>query len=276
MASTYTSNIRLTKQGDGENPNSWGTLINIDRDLVDEAIAGYVTVTMSSVDVTLTSNNGATDQSRHAFIEIVGAVTDSVNLIIPANTKGYTVINTATVSAGTSITMKTAAGSGYNIAAASNQHVVCDGVSVVGLNLAGMDEADNSAYVQVSNDSTITGAKTFSSATTFTGPVVSPIVTLTDAASVAMDLSTGNHFELTLGGNRTLSYPSNGSVGQVGHIYLIQDGTGSRTLSYNNSWKFPSGTAPTLTTSINSVDMLCFAYRNTSVVDAVIINDLKR
>ena len=28
MASTYTTNIRLTKQGDGDNPNSWGLILN--------------------------------------------------------------------------------------------------------------------------------------------------------------------------------------------------------------------------------------------------------
>jgi hypothetical protein len=224
--------------------------------------------------VTLTNNNGTSDEARHAFIEIAGAVTNSVNLIVPAATKGYVIHNAATVSAGTSITVKTAAGTGINIPVSSTQMVVCDSVSVVGLNIAGIDSG--TTFVKANTDSTITGAKTFTSAATFTGPVVSPIVTLTDAASVAMDLLTGNHFQLTLGGNRTLSYPTGGSVGQVGHIYLLQDGTGTRILSYNNSWKFPSGTVPTLTTSINSVDMLCFAYRNTSVVDAVIINDLKR
>ena len=49
MASTYTSNIRLTKQGDGDNPNTWGTVLNDQViSLVDDAIASYTTVSIGS------------------------------------------------------------------------------------------------------------------------------------------------------------------------------------------------------------------------------------
>ena len=64
MASTYTSNIRLEKQGDGENPNSWGALLNTNViDLVDQAVAAYQIVSVSgTTPITLTQVNGATDQ----------------------------------------------------------------------------------------------------------------------------------------------------------------------------------------------------------------------
>ena len=40
MASSYTSRIRLTKQGDGDNPNTWGTVLNDQViDIIDDAIA---------------------------------------------------------------------------------------------------------------------------------------------------------------------------------------------------------------------------------------------
>ena len=49
MASTYTTNLRLTKQGDGDNPNSWGQILNDGViSLADEAIAGYTTVSIGS------------------------------------------------------------------------------------------------------------------------------------------------------------------------------------------------------------------------------------
>ena len=49
MASTYTTNIRLTKQGDGDNPNTWGQVLNDGViSLVDDAIAGYTTVSLGS------------------------------------------------------------------------------------------------------------------------------------------------------------------------------------------------------------------------------------
>ena len=59
MASTYTSRIRLEKQADGENPNSWGLILNQNViDMIDEAVAGMVTVTCSSAEVTVTTASG--------------------------------------------------------------------------------------------------------------------------------------------------------------------------------------------------------------------------
>src|SRR5262249_555415 len=69
-------------------------------------------------------------------------------------------------------------------------------------------------------------------------------VTLTDAATVAVDFSAGFNFSLTLGGNRTLGNPSNVKNGQSGAIVINQDGTGSRTLAYGNNWEFVGGAAP--------------------------------
>ena len=83
-------------------------------------------------------------------------------------------------------------------------------------------------------------------------------VALTDASSVAIDLSLANNFTLTLAGNRTLAAPTNVTAGQSGVIVVTQDGTGSRTLAYNSIYKFAGGTAPTLTTTASAVDVLAY------------------
>ena len=84
-------------------------------------------------------------------------------------------------------------------------------------------------------------------------------VTLTDAATIAVDLSLGNNFAVQLGGNRTLGDPTNVTAGQSGVIVVTQDGTGSRTLAYaGTKWKFAGGTAPTLTTTASAVDVLAY------------------
>ena len=83
-------------------------------------------------------------------------------------------------------------------------------------------------------------------------------VALTDAATIAVDLSLGNNFTVTLAGNRTLGAPTNVTAGQSGVIVVTQDGTGSRTLAYNTVYKFAGGTAPTLTTTASAVDVLAY------------------
>lgn len=83
-------------------------------------------------------------------------------------------------------------------------------------------------------------------------------VTLTDAATIAVDMSTFINAVVTLGGNRTLGSPTNEKVGQTGCIRIVQDGTGSRTLAYGTDWEFSGGTAPILTTTAGAEDLLFY------------------
>lgn len=65
--------------------------------------------------------------------------------------------------------------------------------------------------------------------------------TLTDVANIAWDMSLGDDASVTLGGPRTLTAPGNEVVGQRGYLDVIQDATGSRTLTWNAAYKFPNG-----------------------------------
>ena len=79
---------------------------------------------------------------------------------------------------------------------------------------------------------------------------------LTDGATIAVDFNAGQNFTVTLAGNRTLGNPTNCTPGQVGSIFIVQDGTGNRTLAYESYYDFAGGTAPTLSTDANAVDRL--------------------
>ena len=83
---------------------------------------------------------------------------------------------------------------------------------------------------------------------------------MSDGATIAVDMSLGNNFSVTLGGSRTLGDPSNVTAGQSGVIVVTQDGTGSRTLAYaGTKYKFAGGTAPTLTAgAAAAVDVLAY------------------
>lgn len=83
-------------------------------------------------------------------------------------------------------------------------------------------------------------------------------VTLTDAASIAWDMNSGFDFAVTLGGNRTMSNPTNKKVGQKGRLRIVQDGTGSRTLSWSSDFEFAGGAAPTLSTAASAEDVLYY------------------
>jgi len=90
-----------------------------------------------------------------------------------------------------------------------------------------------------------------------------PEATLTDGTTVTWDASTAPVCKLTLGGNRTLSAPTNGATGQFISIAVIQDATGSRTLTWNSVYEFTADTAPTLTTTASKADLFVFRYNGT-------------
>jgi hypothetical protein len=90
-----------------------------------------------------------------------------------------------------------------------------------------------------------------------------PEATLTDGTTVTWDASTAPVCKLTLGGNRTLSAPTNGATGQFISIAVIQDATGSRTLTWNSAYEFTGDTAPILTTTVSKADLFVFRYNGT-------------
>ena len=90
-------------------------------------------------------------------------------------------------------------------------------------------------------------------------------VALSDAATIAVDASLGNHFRVTLGGNRTLGNPTNATDGQKLLFEIIQDGTGSRTLALDTKYAFGTDiTSFTATTTLNKRDFLGVVYNGTA------------
>lgn len=82
------------------------------------------------------------------------------------------------------------------------------------------------------------------------------VQTLTDTASISWDVDNGYTATVTLAGNRTLSI-SNMEDGDTAILRIVQDATGSRTLTMTGV-QWAGGTAPTLSTVGTSVDIVSF------------------
>ena len=128
-----------------------------------------------------------------------------------------------------------------------------------------LDSGDIGSTVQAHDADT---AKT-DVAQTYTKAQRGTITTLTDAATIQPDFAASNNYTVTLAGNRTLANPSNLTACQSGSIFILQDGTGSRTLAFGSYWDFASGTAPTLTTDASSCDRIDYIVRSSTSIHAV-------
>ena len=121
-----------------------------------------------------------------------------------------------------------------------------------------------STQANVPTDNAVTGTSQ-----TFTAGQRGEVTTLQSGATVTPDLNDSNNFTLTLDQNLTIANPSNCTAGQAGSIFLVQDGTGSRTAGWGSYWDFAAGTVPTLTTDANAVDRVDYVVRSSTSIHAV-------
>jgi len=98
--------------------------------------------------------------------------------------------------------------------------------------------------------------------TTVSGAMLNTEDTLTDAATIVWNVINSPVAKVTLGASRTLALPTGTGIaaGQFISLLIIQDGTGSRTITWNAAYEFTADTAPTLTATANLGDVFTFRY----------------
>lgn len=97
------------------------------------------------------------------------------------------------------------------------------------------------------------------------------IQTLTDAGTISWDISRGLNASITLGGNRTMANPTGLPTASPNQtvtlkLFIRQDATGSRTLTWGSLFKWPAAITPTLTTNANARDLIEFNWDGTYLV----------
>lgn len=128
MASTYSSSLKLELIGDGDQSGTWGQTTNTNLGiLLEQAIAGVVSISMVDANYTLTNYNGVTDEARNAVLVIGGTNSAVRNVIPPLVKKTYTVVNNT--SGGYGINIIGATGTGVLIPNGFNSLVYCDGTN---------------------------------------------------------------------------------------------------------------------------------------------------
>jgi hypothetical protein len=96
------------------------------------------------------------------------------------------------------------------------------------------------------------------------GLLSSAFQTLTDQATIAWNMADGFNAKVTLGGNRAIGTPTNPVEGRTYTLQLIQDGSGSRTITDWGVIDFGSVGAPTLSTGAGKKDFVYLQCIETS------------
>lgn len=109
---------------------------------------------------------------------------------------------------------------------------------------------------------------------TYTAAQRAEITALSFASTMTPNFADSNNYSVTLTGAARIANPTNQVAGQSGSIFVTQDGTGGRVLSWGNSggtsaWYWPGGTAPTLSTGANVKDRIDYIVAANGVIHAV-------
>ena len=216
---------------------------------------------------TLTIGGTGATSNAEGWFGITGRATVSTNLFVGGNT---TVVGTTTFRGP------------VNVGDASNDLLTVTGRATISQNLnvsgnttigAAGKTANATGWFGVNGRATVStnlfvgGNTTINGTTTDRSNALSQ--TLTDGATINWDTSLGRVATVTLGGNRTVAAPTNLRVGTY-ILYVIQDATGSRTLTWNSAFKWTAAIAPPLTTTANARDVFSFVSDGTNLYGSFI------
>jgi hypothetical protein len=189
MASTYSSSLKLTLIGDGDQSGIWGQTTNTNLGtLLEQAITGVQSITMSDANYTLTSFNGTSDEARNAVLVVTGTNNAVRDLIPPLVKKLYLVFNNTT--GGYAIRVIGSSGTGVNVPNGVTTWIYCDGTNFYnGVSGTASNFIVNGTLtttgaltyggVTLSNSVTGTGSMALSASPTFTGTPIAPTASIT-------------------------------------------------------------------------------------------------
>jgi hypothetical protein len=187
MASTFSPSLRIELIGDGDQSGIWGQTTNNNLGgLIEQAISGVITITLTDSNYTLSNFNGVSDEARNQVIVVVGTVTGIRNVSPPIVEKTYVVQNNTT--GGFAIRVIGTTGQGVLIPNGTTAYIYCDGTNFNSIINGATGNFNVAGNLAVTGTTTLTGAATLSStlgvtgATSLTTGSISGVMTAPTAA----------------------------------------------------------------------------------------------
>ena len=269
MASSYTANLGIEKPGSGEQAGTWGTTTNTNFDIIDRAINGVLSLSLSGTTTTLATTDGALSDGGHKVLLLAGSPSGTNTITISPNDqdKVYLVKN----SSGQTATFTQGSGGNASVLNGETAWVFADGAgSGAQVQVAAFDVV-NDTTPQLGGDLDVNG-NTITS-TSNGNVVIAPNGTgdvrlNTDTVRVGdtdadVNITTHGTGDLTLNTN---AGTNSGSVviadGANNNVTLTANGTGK--VAFASDLQI-NGTTNNWTIEVDSDDHLLFKYNGTAV-----------
>ena len=187
MASTYSSDLKLELMATGENAGTWGTKTNTNLNLIQQAIAGFESITISSGSTTaLVMSNAAISTARNMIIKFATVtLSGATTVTIPDSIEKFYIFDCTAITGPTNLTIKTVSGSGFTLDAAKIYAAYSDGTN---LNEVSLDTLGGTIGTAQIADDAVTNAKVADDAVN-TAQLVDDAVTNAKVADDAVNTS---------------------------------------------------------------------------------------
>jgi len=139
MASSYSTDLKLELMVTGENSNTWGDKTNNNLNLIQQAVAGYQSIALTSTTTTLAMTNATISNARNMVLEFTGTLTGDSTINLPDGIEKLYFIKDSTTRAGYTLTFKTTSGTGFALTSGKVNGAYSNGtdVSAITLNTLG-------------------------------------------------------------------------------------------------------------------------------------------
>jgi hypothetical protein len=233
MASTFSSSLKLTLIGDGDQSGIWGQTTNTNLGtLVEQAITGVTSIVMSDANYTLSNFNGVTNEARNAVLVVTGANNAVRDVIPPVVKKLYTVVNNT--SGGFAIRVIGATGTGVNIPPGFTTLVFCDGINFFEAVSSGTTSVNTSNYTIEQQGNTLVTQYDGANIATLssTGIFTATTANVTTVNATTANVTTVNSSNVTSTNFNTTNFTITESGGVLqfkygGSVVMSMDSTGN-------------------------------------------------
>ena len=222
MASTFSSDLKLELMATGENAGTWGTKTNTNLNLIQQAIAGFEQITLSSGGTTaLVMSNAALSNARNMIIKFATITAGSSTVCtIPDSIEKFYIFDCTGVTNPTNLTIKTASGTGFSPDAQKIYAAYSDGTNLKEVSLDTLGGTIGTAQIA---DDAITSAKIDDDAVVSAAIADNAVLTVNisnanvTTAKIANDAVTADKLERKF--TISTSSPSGGSDGDIWFKY---------------------------------------------------------
>ena len=158
MASTFSSDLKLELMATGENSGTWGTKTNTNLELVQQAIAGVQSISLSSGSTTaLVMSNASISTARNMVIKFATiTLSGATTVTIPDSIEKFYIFDCTSITNPTNLTIKTASGSGFTLDASKIYAAYSNGTNLTEISLDSLGGTIGTTQIA---DDAVTNAK---------------------------------------------------------------------------------------------------------------------